>query len=189
MNRGIILYGPPASGKSTLTRALTSLDPRFVLLRKLKAGNRRGASEYVFVGWEELAQLRAQGRLLVESERYGNAYAISVDQLAAHEALGQVPIAHMGNIPDLRRLAESGDWLTVLLWIPRAECLRRSRERDDPDTTARLIAWDETLADLEAHGGEHAFDLRLDSDQAEPAELASAVASLLTDRPVSSYLA
>ncbi|MGV9303830.1 hypothetical protein ACWDLG_10705 [Nonomuraea sp. NPDC003727] len=38
--QGIVLYGPPASGKDTVTAALRRLDPRFVLLPKLKVGTR-----------------------------------------------------------------------------------------------------------------------------------------------------
>lgn len=180
--RGIVLYGPPASGKSAVTLALTSLDPRFMLLRKLKAGDQRG-TEYEFVSAEQLAELRAAGRLLVETHRYGNAYAIDRHQLSRMVEGGQVPVVHMGNIPDLRRLVEGGPWLSVLLWVSREVCERRSLGRGDLDTTTRLQAWDETLADLAVHGEEQ-FSLRLDTHQARPDELARAIAGPFTTPPV-----
>ncbi|MGH2941284.1 MAG: hypothetical protein ACRDLN_00705 [Solirubrobacteraceae bacterium] len=38
---GVALYGPPASGKDTITRALTELDARYVHYLRLKAGSGR----------------------------------------------------------------------------------------------------------------------------------------------------
>ncbi|MEW1840215.1 hypothetical protein AB0392_19910 [Nonomuraea angiospora] len=46
-------------------------------MRKLKAGAWSG-SEYEFVNYVRLAELRAAGRLVVETHRYGNTYAIDV---------------------------------------------------------------------------------------------------------------
>ncbi|MGI5273342.1 hypothetical protein ACQEUU_29635 [Nonomuraea sp. CA-218870] len=114
---GVVLYGPPASGKSATTVALGEVDPRFALVRKLKVGNRRG-TEYEFVSAEELTQLRAAGRLLIETHRYGNNYAIDRHHIDRLTAAGQVPIVHLDNIADIRRLIQSAPWLVVLLWTP-----------------------------------------------------------------------
>jgi guanylate kinase len=171
---GIVLYGPPASGKSTTTIALGELDPRFTLVRKLKTGNRRG-TEYDFVSVEELARLRAAGRLLVESHRYGNTYAIDRHHIDRLTSAGQVPIVHLGNIADIRRLIQPAPWLVVLLWIPRQVCEQRSRQRGDSDTINRLQAWDETLADLYANEDD-LFLCRFHTDQATPQEIAEQTA-------------
>ncbi|MEU0565179.1 guanylate kinase [Nonomuraea sp. NPDC005983] len=167
--KGIVLYGPPASGKSTTTAALTALDSRLVLLRKLKVGNRRG-TEYDFVTSEHLDRLRAAGRLLAETHRYGNVYAIDRRQIEEMAQTGRVPVVHMGNIPDILRLAVA-PWLLVLLWVPRDVCERRCRQRGDSDTASRLSAWDETLLDLQAHDT-GLFSLRIRTDQVAPEEAA-----------------
>ncbi|MET8007646.1 guanylate kinase [Nonomuraea glycinis] len=171
---GVVLCGPPASGKSTVTPTLTALDPRFVLLRKLKAGTWRG-SEYEFVSFERLAELRAAGRLLVETHRYGNAYAVDRHQIERITDAGEVPVVHMGNIPDIRRLVAAEPWLPVMLWVSRETCERRSRQRGDSDTAQRSRAWDETSADLRSHT-DSVFPCRIDADGVTPAEIARQVA-------------
>ncbi|TDD07130.1 guanylate kinase [Nonomuraea deserti] len=171
---GIVLYGPPASGKTSITVALSEVDPRFTLVRKLKAGNRRG-TEYEFVSSQKLARYRAAGRLLVESHRYGNTYAIDRDHVDQLTAAGQVPIVHLGTIADIRRLVQHAAWLVVLLWIPRQVCEQRSRQRGDSDTKQRLQAWDETLTDLHAND-DGLFRCRFRTDEATPQEIAKQTA-------------
>jgi guanylate kinase len=163
---GVVLYGPPASGKDTITTTLNRLDPRFRLLRKLKVGTGRGDG-YTFITPERLEELRDTGRLAVETHRYGNIYAIDRADIEAMTAAGIVPVAHMGNIADLRRLVgpTPDGWLRVLLWVPREVTELRSKERGDVDTERRLNAWDETRADLDAHTDEGFFHLRIRTDR------------------------
>ncbi|GIH91270.1 guanylate kinase [Planobispora siamensis] len=167
--RGIVLYGPPASGKDTVTATLHRLDARFVLLPKLKVGTGR-SDGYEFVSAEHLERLRNEGRLLAETHRYGNIYAIDRQAIETRHAAGAVPVVHMGNVPDLRRLigSDPDGWLRVLLWVPRETTAQRSSARGDPDTARRLAAWDETLADLEANADAGFFHLRLHTDHLSP---------------------
>ncbi|MER7128349.1 guanylate kinase [Streptosporangium algeriense] len=159
---GIVLYGPPASGKDTITAALNRLDSRFVLLPKLKVGTGR-TEGYVLLTAEELTQLRDAGRLIAETHRYGNIYAIDRRAIDSLTSIGVVPVVHMGNIGDLRRLIgrEPDSWLRVLLWTPREVTEQRSRNRGDADTGKRLAAWDETLADLETNTDDGFFQLHI----------------------------
>ncbi|MEW9527370.1 guanylate kinase [Microbispora sp. NPDC049125] len=180
---GIVLYGPPAAGKNTVTAALHRIDPRFRLLPKLKAGTGR-TDGYEFVTAERLDELRRAGRLLLETHRYGNVYAVDRQHIEDMTDAGGVPVAHMGNIADLRRLiGRTPDaWLRVLLWVPRQVTERRSKERGDADTAERLQAWDETLVDLTAHTDEGFFHLRIDTDglnaEAAAREISEAFRSL-----------
>ncbi|WP_433245895.1 guanylate kinase [Streptosporangium sp. CA-135522] len=164
--QGVVLYGPPASGKDTVTAALARLDARFVPLPKLKVGTGR-ADGYEFVSAEHLDKLRDAGRLLVETRRYGNVYAVDRQTIEDRHAAGYVPVAHMGNIADLRQLIGKApdSWLRVLLWVPREVTEQRSRGRGDADTGKRLTAWDETLADLETGTDAGFFHLRLHTDR------------------------
>ncbi|GAA1506456.1 hypothetical protein GCM10009677_43690 [Sphaerisporangium rubeum] len=183
---GVVLYGPPTSGKSTTTTALHHIDPRFHLLRKLKVGTGR-AEEYHLVTAARLNELRQAGRTIAETHRYGNTYAIDRAEIDTMTAAGHIPVAHIGNIPDLRHLVGRDPWLRVLLWVPRQVCEQRSRHRGDADTAARLTAWDETLADLQAHTDDGFFHLRLHTDRISPKQAAGEIAqafSALTRRPL-----
>lgn len=169
----MILYGPPASGKDTVTAELTRHDDRFVLLTKLKAGTGR-SSGYRYVSLDDLRVLRDAGRLVVETQRYGNRYGVDRQDIDALTKVGRIPVVHMGNIADLERLRSAAPlkWIAVLLWAPREVCAERSKHRGDADNPKRLQAWDETYADLQAAGEVLPFDLTIHTDQAEPAEAA-----------------
>ena len=164
--QGIVIYGPPASGKDTITAALTHLDPRFTLLPKLKVGTGR-ADGYEFVSAEHLDKLRDAGRLVAETHRYGNVYAIDRQTIEDRHAAGYVPVVHMGNVSDLRQLVGKvpDGWFRVLLWIPREVTEQRSQARGDVDTAKRLAAWDETLTDLETNTDAGFFHLRIHTDR------------------------
>jgi guanylate kinase len=172
---GVVLFGPPTSGKSTTTTALHRLDARFRLLRKLKVGTGH-AEEYHLITPAQLDELRQAGRTLTENHRYGNTYAIDRAEVEQMSQAGLIPVAHIGNIADLRRLVGRDPWLRVLLWVPREVCRERSRHRGDVDTAQRLTAWDETLTDLEANTDDGFFHLRLHTERINPDQAARHIA-------------
>ncbi|MFB4311955.1 guanylate kinase [Actinomadura sp. GTD37] len=180
---GVILYGPPTSGKDTVTAELARQDDRYALLPKLKVGTGRSAG-YRYVTSDKLDELRAASRLVVETHRYGNVYAVDRDDIAALIEADKVPIVHIGNLADLQRLRAAAplDWTAALLWIPRAVCADRSKHRGDVDTPKRLQAWDETRSDLQTATAP-VFHLVIHTDQADPAETARRILAAVHTGP------
>ena len=174
----VILYGPPASGKDTITRALASLDPRYTLFRRLKIGN-GNTSGYRMASPGDLAALRERGQVLYQNDRYGSTYVVDRPHLAAMLGAGQIPVVHIGQVEGIRAVRNyPADWITVALWCARSTTARRARERGSADIDARLTAWDETLEDFRMVGNA-GFLACLDTDTIEPGDAAKAIDSLV----------
>ncbi|CAM5575025.1 phosphotransferase-like protein [Streptomyces coeruleorubidus] len=174
-NHGILLYGPPASGKDTVTAALTELDPRYVPFTRLKIGSGR-TKGYRMGNQEQLAELEARGDVIYRNDRYGNIYV--VDRAGLEHAMegGRVPVVHLGQMAGIELVTARfpAHWRRVLLWCSKDTTARRSPLRGDTDTDARLVAWDATQADLGAHP--HAeWDLRMDTEETAPPEAAKRI--------------
>ncbi|MDL4815307.1 guanylate kinase [Actinomadura opuntiae] len=181
---GVILYGPPTSGKDTTTAELSRLDDRYALLPKLKTGTGRSTG-YRLVSDAERETLRAAGRLVVETRRYGNVYAIDRQDVAALVDADRVPVVHMGNVADLQRLRAAVPlaWTSVLLWVPRDVCAKRSEHRGDSDTPKRLQAWDETFADLRATAEMPVFNAIIHTDRTDATETARRIIAAVAAGP------
>jgi guanylate kinase len=143
--QGIILYGPPASGKDTVTAELRKLDSGYVLYRRLKAGPGRRTG-YRMTTESEIDALRAAGEVIWENRRYGSTYV--VDRPALIRQLAEsVPVVHLGQehaVPLITAATPTVRWLVVSLWCPRDDAERRIQARGTGDFQARLAAWDET---------------------------------------------
>lgn len=174
----VIFYGPPASGKDTITQALAHLDPRYVAYERMKidSGNARG---YRLAGPDELARLHTSGDVLYQNERYGNTYVVDRPHLSAMLDAGQTPVLHLGQIAGIHSVtAYPARWITVLLWCSRETTAQRAEARGSTDTDARLTAWDETAEDLK-HANESDFHARLDTGTMTPQEAAKTIAALV----------
>ncbi|MEV7003319.1 guanylate kinase [Streptomyces sp. NPDC093982] len=178
MSQGIILYGPPASGKDTVTAALTHLSPRYRLFARLKVGSGKSTG-YRMGTTEQLRELEAAGDVVYANIRYGNTYVIDKPGLDAASAAG-VPVVHLGQVDGIQALVDGypAGWSLVLLWCPREATAERSAGRGDSDTTARLAAWDATQEDLAAHPG-LVWDLTVDTTSASPQDAARLIDQLL----------
>ncbi|MUN38192.1 guanylate kinase [Actinomadura litoris] len=181
---GVILYGPPTSGKDTVTAELSRLDDRYALLPKLKTGTGRSTG-YRLVSEAEREALHTAGRLVVETHRYGNVYAIDRQDIAALVDADRVPVVHMGNVADLRRLRAAVPlaWTSVLLWVPRKVCAKRSEHRGDLDTPSRVKAWDETRADLRATADTPVFNTIIRTDHTDGTEAARRIIAAVAAGP------
>lgn len=177
--RGLILYGPPAAGKDTVTRALQELSTDYRLFSRLKVGSGKSAG-YRMGTAEQLADLVTAGDVIYQNSRYGNTYVI--DRQGLDDAFGTgTPIVHLGQIEGIDALLSRypADWVVVLLWCSRAVTEARSTGRGDGDTGARLGAWDATQADVDAHPHQK-WDLSVDTGGVEPAEAARLIRALLS---------
>ncbi|MEU6848379.1 guanylate kinase [Actinacidiphila alni] len=170
MRSGILLYGPPAAGKDTVTTALAALDTRYVPFRRLKVGSGK-SSGYRMGTAAQLAEMEACGDVVYRNERYGNVYVVDRPGLDRAFEGGAVPVVHLGQVTGVGQVAALSGvcWVRVLLWCSRASTAERSQRRGDTDTAARLAAWDATRKDL--HSYPHArWEVRVDTDVATPQE-------------------
>ncbi|MGE0300554.1 MAG: kinase [Dehalococcoidia bacterium] len=145
MSLGVVLYGPPAVGKDTVTGALHQLDPRYGLFRRLKAGPGRTAG-YRLTDEAAIAALRQGGQIVWENRRYGALYVVDRPALVAHLDQG-VPVVHLGQaeaIDPVLAVVPDARWLVVALRCPRDVAAERITARATGDTAERLHRWDQT---------------------------------------------
>lgn len=174
MRAGVILYGPPASGKDTITQELLRLSRRYQPFQRLKVGPGR-KSGYRITTKNHLEELCRAGAVVWENHRYGATYII--DAPALDEALRHsLPVVHVGQPAAVDRIASIPDarWLVVELWCPRDIAAARLVARGTVDTTQRLEVWDKTPRLINP-------DLVIDTSTAEPGVAARQIDNRLRD--------
>lgn len=145
MTAGIVLYGPPASGKDTITSALAGLGG-FAMVPRVKSGSGRTAG-YRMVNPADIAELeRIPGEVLWKIERYAATYVLTRSDVC-RVAASAVPVVHVGQtgatveipagVPEL-------DWAVVELWCPREVTAARIAARGTGDDRERLAVYDDT---------------------------------------------
>ncbi|WP_241255529.1 guanylate kinase [Candidatus Protofrankia californiensis] len=179
----IVLCGPPAAGKDTVTSALTAVDDRYVHFDRLKAGSGKSVG-YRRTSAGDLAQLHDRHLIVYANERYGNIYAIDSPRLDEIIIAGRVPVVHLGQVAGITALRTGypARWLTILLWCPRDITRARLHERGSSDLEERLRVWDETQADLAA-AEPGTFTMVLRTDQRTPTATAHLIHHALTGDP------
>jgi guanylate kinase len=178
---GVILYGPPAVGKDTITAELAKLDSRYELFRKLKVGAGKSGG-YRLTTVEELEALHSTDGLLYRSARYGNEYAVDRAEIDAMTARGSVPVVHMGQVDGVGALRSYGSvrWLSVALWCSREASSERAIARGSMDVAARTSAWEETAEDLRRNAN-FVFDLMVWTESCSPSGAARLVSDGLSN--------
>ncbi|MFI5501768.1 kinase [Nocardia asteroides] len=170
MKSGVILFGGPATGKDTVTRALSRLDARYRLFERLKAGPGR-TEGYRMTDSSELERLDLAGELVYVNSRYGARYAIDKPTLTALATEGFIPVVHAGQpqvIDALREAMPDIHWTVVQLQCTTETARRRIADRATGDDSERLAAREETPSIL--------ADLTIDTDHIQPAQAADLIA-------------
>src|SRR5699024_10805393 len=176
MNWGVVLYGPPASGKDAIT---AELGQSFVLVPRLKSGPGR-TSGYHMVTDADLAKRRAvPGELLWETQRYSARYMLTRSDVL-HAADSASPVVHVGQTAAAHAVTsgvpELG-WIVVDLRCSRDTAASRIAARDTGDDAERLTIYDNTPA-LDA------ADLVIDTDTTPPKEAARQIEQAITLAPL-----
>ena len=178
MSSGLVLYGPPAVGKDTITAELVSREPRFAHFPVIKAGSGR-TTGYRLVTVDEFDKLDRAGELVVTWHRYGSRYGVAHSTLAELTSAGKIPVIHLGSGPAVQAVTALPplQWTVVQLWASRETCAARARARNTGDFAARMAVYDETerIGDDLAH-------LTIDTDSRTPGEAAQAILHLTTSR-------
>lgn len=145
MSAGVILYGPPASGKDTVTEALTEADPQFALFRRIKCGNGR-VTGYRVADPATVERLSAADDVVWSNEQYGAIYVVDRTGLADHLERG-FPVVHLGQVAAVEAVTMATPttvWLVIGLWCPRDLAAARLATRGSTDLGRRLAVWDAT---------------------------------------------
>lgn len=173
--KGIILYGPPASGKDTITQALTEVDPRCRLFRRLKAGPGK-TSTYRMVTEDYIRELSARGDIVWSNSRYGSTYAVDMPELRRAFTAG-IPVLHLGQVDAVTAITSAtpeAQWVVIALSCPRDTARARLQARSPSDIAHRLQAWDDTPPCPHP-------DLAIDTEDLEPADAATLILHAVYD--------
>lgn len=170
MNVSLVLYGPPAAGKDTVTGQLLSIHDEYRLFEKLKSGAGRSVG-YRIVTDSVIDEFHARGDVLWETRRYGARYVIDRGRFTAL-ARTTTLIVHVGELQAIEEIAAALDGIAELvvvsLWCPRPVAAERISRRRTGDDIKRLDLWDSTPP-------LHHADLSIDTGTVGPVEAAQAI--------------
>lgn len=178
---GVVLYGPPAVGKDTVTAALTADQAGFVHYRRLKSGPGRTAG-YRMISSDELAALPAH-KILWTNHRYSAVYLVERDGLGDIWRDGGTPVVHLGQpeaVASVVRGTPDARWLVVDLHAPLPVLRKRIQARGTGDDDKRLAAAAQTPR--LAHP-----DLVIDTGLIAPAEAAVLIAERCTQQHAGTF--
>jgi guanylate kinase len=153
----ILLSGPPASGKDSVTNLLNERNTLFVNFLKHcgcdLSAEKRGMESYVNISVEEFKRMISNGDFIQYHKRYGRFYGVSKKLLNDYLNKGLVPVIHTGRIENLITLESKilNKVYKILIWAKRDDIQQRLDKRQNGDIieiNKRLEAYDIEMLDL-----------------------------------------
>ncbi len=178
---GVILYGAPATGKDTVTEALTSSNPRFAHFERLKAGPGR-TSGYRMISVKQATAMPASA-VLWANQRYGATYMVDRQGLHAIWQSDRIPVVHLGQPEAVEAVvgrAAGASWLVVELHCGLPVLRERIRRRCTGDDDQRIAAALTTPRLSWA-------DISIDTGHVEPGEAARLIAERVGHQQVGAF--
>lgn len=176
---GILLAGPPGSGKRTVTFALASLRLSYAPFPALTVA-RQPSIHAAPTTQRYLEELRAWAQIFHEYTAEGATYAYDRERLSKLRTQGRIPVACVDDVDALPAFErEDVDWLRILLWCPREEAERRltraryATEEQRASGRSSMRRWDRSSKGLLRAGLQ--FTLTLRSDHMGAVQLAQIV--------------
>jgi hypothetical protein len=176
---GIVLAGPPASGKRTTTFALTSLRRSYAPFPALTVA-RQPSIHAEQTTRQHLDELRAWAQIFHEFTVEGTSYAFDRERLSKLREQGRIPVACVDDADALQAFEhESSDWLQILLWCPREAAERRltsgwpAREEHEAPGRPSMRRWDRSSKGLQRDT--RRFTLTIRSDRLDAVQVAQIV--------------
>jgi hypothetical protein len=122
---GILLAGPPASGKRTAAFSLTTLRRAYAHVPALSIDPHRSVDGEK-VARKHLDELHSWAQIFHSTTVDGVQYSYDRERLVRFREQGRLPIVCVEDVHALAAFeGESEGWLPVLLWCPRHEAEKR----------------------------------------------------------------
>jgi guanylate kinase len=175
----LLLYGPPASGKTSITRLLHELDSTVTLFPTYKIGN-GSCEDYRFTTEAHYLSLKQAKQIVFANRRYNNKYFVDLPTLTKLQAADKKVVLHIGGVSKMSflrlRKALPEKWLFVELQNSLEVCKKRTVRRGDEDVAKRLATW-ERMAQFAGHHPDYVrcFDLTINTDIITPQEAAQQI--------------
>lgn len=143
LNKVVILCGPPASGKDTITTALKGLgDYEKVRLHRTGPRPKEG---YIHVDDEQFEILKRENHFIEHHTTYGRQYGVSIGELLITSIKHKYSVIHLGSPKQALEIKKNlpQDIVKIIyLWNTRTELQERLhlRYQDNADEILRRMA-------------------------------------------------
>ncbi|MEH7224457.1 hypothetical protein V7112_11680 [Bacillus sp. JJ1566] len=171
----ILVCGPPASGKDTLTARLSKIDNRFWHFQKHRGidgviPNNQASSQYINIPRSKFEEMIMRNEFIQYHQRYDRYYGISQKVLKDNINNGKIPIIHVGRIENLYELENKIEdkVIKIFVWAPLNILEQRLNKRhpgNQAELERRLQAASEEFKDLVPVHLKKTFDIIFKNEQ------------------------